>query len=66
MWTMRRLAIVAVFLVFSIWLYGAIHVIYGYGLGVTTCWKVGWSFSDTFVDYQRLDQVGGNHENPIR
>lgn len=38
----------------AFWLYGAVHVIYGEGLGVTTCWKVGWSFSETFVDIERI------------
>jgi hypothetical protein len=47
----------AVAVVFVIWLYGAIHVVYGKGLGVTTCWKVGWSFSDTFVDVERISDA---------
>jgi hypothetical protein len=51
--TWRR-AIAAVVLVVALWLYGAIHVIYGKGLGITTCWKVGWSYSDTFVDFERV------------
>lgn len=38
----------------ALWLYGAIHVVYGEGLGVATCWKHGWSFSDTFVDVDQL------------
>ena len=34
----------------AVWLYGAIHVVYGNTFGIETCWKVGWSLSDTFVD----------------
>ncbi|HET9748355.1 MAG TPA: hypothetical protein VFS06_03540, partial [Casimicrobiaceae bacterium] len=37
-----------------VWLYGAIHVVYGEHIGLATCWKVGWSFSDTFVEFDRL------------
>ena len=44
-------------LLLAIWLYGAIHVVYGKGLGVTTCWKVGWSFSDTFIDVERISDA---------
>ena len=39
------------------WLYGAIHVVYGKGLGLATCWKQGWSFSDTFVDIERVSDA---------
>lgn len=42
----------------ALWLYGAIHVVFGEGLGLATCWKHGWSLSDTFVDFARLNFTG--------
>lgn len=50
---MKRL-ILAVAAALLVWLYGAIHVVHGEKVGLATCWKVGWSLGDTFVD---LDQV---------
>jgi hypothetical protein len=38
----------------AIWLYGAVYIVYGEGLGLGTCWKHGWSFGNTFVDYERV------------
>ncbi|HEY1546227.1 MAG TPA: hypothetical protein VGG28_00335 [Kofleriaceae bacterium] len=38
----------------AIWLYGAIYVVYGEGLGISTCWKDGWSPRNTFVDYEQV------------
>lgn len=35
----------------TLWLYGAIHVVYSERIGIGTCWKIGWSLSDTFLDY---------------
>lgn len=47
----RRGAVIAVASSIAVaWLYGAVHVFYGEGLGIATCWKAGWSLSDTFVD----------------
>lgn len=40
--------------VLAVWLYGAIHIVYGDGLGLASCWKTGWSFSDTFIDVADL------------
>jgi hypothetical protein len=51
--TVRNLALGAV-VAFLVWLYGAIHVLYGEKLGLGTCWKHGWSFSETFVDYDGI------------
>lgn len=43
--------VVALFgVVVAVWIYGAIHIVYGERLGIATCWKHGWSFSDTFVN----------------
>jgi hypothetical protein len=49
-------------LVAAIWAYGAIHVLYGSHVGVETCWKHGWSFSDTFIDYDRVLYVEGQSD----
>lgn len=49
-----KTTIAVVLLVAAIWLYGAIYVVYGEGLGLATCWKQGWSFRNTFVDYEQV------------
>jgi|SRR5580704_6943801 hypothetical protein len=68
---MRVKVIVAVVTVFAaVWLYGAVYVVYGEGLGVATCWKHGWSLGNTFVDYEsvlieRLDVGWEGRELPV-
>jgi hypothetical protein len=51
---MRVKLIAAVAMVVAIWLYGAIYIVYGEGLGISTCWKHGWSLGNTFVDYEQV------------
>jgi hypothetical protein len=49
-----KLIVAVVTVVAAVWLYGAIYIVYGEGLGVATCWKHAWSARNTFVDYERV------------
>jgi hypothetical protein len=68
---MRVKTIVAIVtIVAAVWLYGAIYIVYGEGLGLATCWKHGWSLGNTFVDYERvlmerLDRGWEGRELPV-
>src|ERR1700733_6161326 len=67
---MRVKVIVAVVTVVAVWLYGAVYIVYGEGLGIGTCWKHGWSLGNTFVDYEtvvmeRLDTGWEGRELPV-
>jgi hypothetical protein len=68
---MRVKVIVAIVtVVAAVWLYGAIYIVYGEGLGIGTCWKHGWSLRNTFVDYEqvlleRLDTGWEGREMPV-
>jgi hypothetical protein len=68
---MRLKMIVAVVaLIAAVWLYGAVYVVYGESLGISTCWKHGWSLRNTFVDYEkavmeRLDAGWEGRDMPV-
>jgi hypothetical protein len=49
-----KMIVAVVTMVAAVWLYGAVYIVYGEGLGITTCWKHGWSLGNTFVDYERV------------
>jgi hypothetical protein len=49
-----KVIVAAVTVIAAVWLYGAVYIVYGEGLGIGTCWKPGWSLGNTFVDYEQV------------
>ncbi|HEX4450152.1 MAG TPA: hypothetical protein VH143_04725 [Kofleriaceae bacterium] len=52
--------VAGVLVVLGVWWSGAHHIVHGSSIETTTCPKVGWSLSDTFVDYDDFNAAREN------